>query len=354
MVHGDPGGSPDYKVYRSRRRLRDMVRPPESLAGLRQRTTKGPPAGRRPQRRITPGRVLKWLALAVLAWTLLSLVIFLVSAQVHQGVSPGAERALSGGSSFLTGSTVLVLGSDKRSPETAEPGSGGPPRADTIMLLRASVGEVRRLSVLRDSQAQIPGDGTQKINAAYAIGGAGLMVRTVEDFMGEGLEVNHLVEVNFDDFPDFIDALGGVNVELDDCVRSPPFGGKRVRLGRGEHHLDGDEALRFARVRKNTCAPNEGDEKRAERQQQVLSAIRSRIFSPAGFIRWPWAAWNAPRAIDTDMAGPGLTGLAFDILTGGTGETRVMDFTQVNPDQSVVVPESERARGARHLRGRDR
>jgi LCP family protein required for cell wall assembly len=355
MADDDQGRRPEYKVYRSRRSLRDMIRPPASLAALRERTLKdrpeAPPGEPPRRRRITPGRVVKWIALAILGWILLSVVLFFISAQLHQGVDPSAERALSGGSSTLTGTTVLVLGSDKRPRGTKEGGAGGPGRADTIMLLRASVGEMRRLSILRDSFAQIPGDGQQKINAAYAIGGSGLQIRTIEDFMANGLEVNHLIEVNFENFPTFIDALGGIDVELKRCVSTPPFGGKPFRLRAGEHHLDGETALRFARVRANRCAPNEGDEKRAERQQQVLSAIRSRMFSPAGFIRWPWAAWAAPRAIDTDMAGPGLFGLAFDVLTGGGGETKVLESSGPGPGGSELISPEERELGVRHLRG---
>ena len=73
-------------------------------------------------------------------WLLLSLLLFMLSAQIETGVSEETERALKGGGSLLSGSTILVLGSDERSDETAEPGSGGPGRADTIQLWRASFG----------------------------------------------------------------------------------------------------------------------------------------------------------------------------------------------------------------------
>ena len=119
--------------------------------------------------------------------------------------------------------------------------------------MHVGLGSVRKLSVLRDTPVDIPGHGTQKINAAYAFGGAPLMIKTVEAYLGNGLEINHIVEVSFEDFPDFIDALGGIDVKLDDCIQSNSFGGKRVRLSKGEHHLDGKDALAFARVRENEC-----------------------------------------------------------------------------------------------------
>ena len=80
------------------------------------------------------------------------------------------------------------------------------------MLVRAQFGSVRKLSIPRDSSAEIPGHGTGKINGAYAIGGAPLMIETVEDFLGNGLEIDHLIEVDFEDFPAFIDAMGGITV----------------------------------------------------------------------------------------------------------------------------------------------
>jgi LCP family protein required for cell wall assembly len=192
------------------------------------------------------------------------------------------------------------------------------------MLLHVGLGSVRKLSILRDSPAAIPGHGTQKINAAYAFGGAPLMIETVEGFLGNGLEVNHIVEVNFEDFPDFIDALGGIDVDLEDCIRSNSFGGRRLRLSRGEHHLNGKQALAFARVRQNECNPAEDDRARAARQQQVMSAIRSQIVSPSTFFRLPLVSWQAPRTIRSDLKGPGLLALFADLLTGGAGKTRVL------------------------------
>jgi LCP family protein required for cell wall assembly len=275
-----------------------------------------------------------------------------VSAQLQRRASEATQRALSDGGSTLTGSTILVLGSDARPQELAEPGSGGRPRADSILLVRAGFGRVRRISVLRDSLASIPGDGTQKINAAYAIGGPALAIETVRSFVGHGLAINHVVEVSFGDFAALVDALGGIDVTLRRCVSSEPFGGRTFRLRRGEHHLNGRQALAFARVRKNRCSPGEDDRARARRQQQVLSAIRARLLSPAGFVRMPLVAWQAPRTLRTDMAGPGLIGLAVAVVTGGSGATRVLEPSGPGPGGSLLVSDEAKARAVRYLRGR--
>jgi LCP family protein required for cell wall assembly len=294
-------------------------------------------------------RILKWVAVAVGAWLLLSFVLFMVSAQIQEGVSDETKDALSDGGSLLTGSTILVLGSDERPEGTLEPGAAGAPaRADSILLLHVGFGSVRRLSILRDSETEIPGHGTGKINSAYAYGGAPLMIETVEQFLGNGLEINHIVEVNFDDFPEFIDALGGIDITLKDCVRSNSFGGRVIRLGKGEHHLNGKRALQFARVRKNECAPAEDDRQRAARQQQVMSAIRSQILSPSTFLRLPLVSWRAPRTLRTDLKGPGLLALFTDMMTGGSGKTRVLTPFQLSP---LLVSEEEKQKAVRELVG---
>ena len=348
-----PPGPPEYKVYRSRRRLRDRLGPAAGspLEALRRRRGRPRPPGA-PERAggLTPQRVLKWVALAVVSWLLIALVVFFVSAQTAPGVRARTKDELKGGSAVLAGSTILVLGSDRRPKGTKEPGANqGPPRADSIMLLRVGFGSVRKLSILRDTRMDIPGHGPQRVNSAYAFGGAPLMIQTLEGFFGEELRINHIVEVSFSNFPELIDALGGVDIKLRRCVSSNSFSGTRVRLRRGEHHLNGKQALAFARVRKNRCARNEDDRARAARQQQVLTAMRDRLVAPknwpSSFIRAPLIAWEAPRAIRSDMHGPGLAALFTDLLTGGTGETNVLmpDAAQpFNSDGSVNVTDVER------------
>ena len=337
-----PSGPPDYKVYRSRRRLRDRLGPAGSspLDALRKRRDRGPKQPRVPGEKGPKPvwrRVLKWALIAILLWALVAVASFFISAQTAPGVSDRTKEALSPGGAVLTGSTVLVLGSDERPKGTKEPGANkGSARADSILLLRVGVGSVRKLSIPRDTRVDIPGHGPNKINAAFAFGGAALTIRTIERFFDdEDLRINHIVIVDFANFEKLIDALGGVDITLKGCVHSNSFGGKRVRLGRGEHHLDGEEALRFARVRKNRCSPNEDDRARAARQQQVFAGLRDRVVSPLNwpstFVRGPFVAWEAPRAIRSDMHGPGLSALFIDLLTGGAGDTAVLEPDPAQP-----------------------
>ena len=302
---------------------------------------------------MTPGRVLKWLALGVAFWLLLSLALLMISAQLEGGVSPQAERALAGGSNLFSGSTILVLGSDARTGESIDESQTGPARADSIMLVRASFGGVRKLSIPRDSFAEIPGHGSQRINAAYAIGGPGLMVETVNAFMGNGLEVNHLVEIDFEDFPELVDALGGITVNSKSRICSPPFDNffRGLRFKKGKNKLDGTRALGFARVRKNDCAPGEDDRARAERQQEVFTGIRDELVSPSTFFRLPWASWRAPKALRTDMEGPSLLALFGDVVSAKSDPPAVLQAScpGCGPGGSLLVSEGSKREAVRQL-----
>jgi LCP family protein required for cell wall assembly len=333
---------PEYTVYRSRRGPLSRFKrdEPGGLDDLRR--DRRPATPKRTRKPLSVGRVVKWVVVAAAAWVLLSSLIFLVSAQLAEHSSDQAEAALTRSGSLMTGSNILVIGSDARPPDSKEPGAGGPARSDSIILMHVAFGSVRKVSILRDSQANIPGHGVQKINAAYALGGAGLTIQTVEQFMGNGLKINHVLEINFENFPKLIDAMGGITVNLKRCIHSNRFGGRVLILHRGEQHLTGHQALQYSRVRENKCAPNEDDRARAKRQQQVVSAIRSRLLSPAAFVRLPWISWAAPRTVRSDMRGPGLSALFLDLVTGGGGRAKVLLPSGSNGTQLIVSDASKR------------
>jgi LCP family protein required for cell wall assembly len=372
---------PDYKVYRSRPRFlrgdddgairSGSERPDYEVHGRRRlsglslpwRRKAGSSGGGR--RRLSPGRVVKWLLVALAAWLLLSLVLFLVSAQIESSKVPDrAKAALTGGGFPLTSAnTVLVLGTDARPKGSKEAGatilgSSGPQRSDTIMLLRIGGGKNAQLSILRDTLVNIPGHGQGKINAAYAYGGAALTVKTVEQYLG--LSINHLVEVNFANFPALVDALGGIDY-TGKCVHSELNGGRAnggftLKLKAGTHHLSGKQALALARTRHNLCRPGEDDRDRVARQQKLLTAMKSRVATPSTFVRLPWVSWAAPKAVQSDMAGPSLLGLVGAELLGGGPHRQVLEpsgFTTLPDGESAVqVSDADkRAAVARFLKG---
>jgi LCP family protein required for cell wall assembly len=309
-----------------------------------------------------PKRLLLYLLGLVLAWLALSLVLFLVSAHFERTPPPSdVARALKPAGYPLTSpNNILVLGSDRRPKGSKEPGANtsGPSRSDTIMLIRTGGGHSARLSIPRDTVVEIPGHGLQKINAAYAFGGPALSIKVVEELLH--IPINHLVEVNFENFPQLIDAMGGVDytggcivANLDGGFRN---GGFTLRLSKGTHRLDGKQALALARTRENLCKPNETDIQREEHQQALFNEMKSRLASPSSFLRMPLIAWNTPPAIISDMSGPTLLGLFAALAIGGTPPTHVL-----TPSGAVSLPDGEaglsvsegerRAAAARFLAG---
>jgi LCP family protein required for cell wall assembly len=346
----EPQAPPEYKLYRTRPRLLGGRRDGGSiLDDLR----KAPP-DRKPRKRITVGRVVKWIALALVAWVGLSVVLFLISAQVNQDqVSSEAQSQLAGGGvGILKPQTTLVLGSDQRTQGTKEPGAStsGPSRSDSILLVRTGGGHSAKLSIPRDTVVDIPGHGRDKINAAYAIGGAALTLQTVKQYLG--IEVDHVFEVNFANFPALIDAMGGINY-TGGCVVSRINGGYKnggftLRLPKGTTHINGKQALALARTRHNECNPKENDLTRARRQQKIISAMKSRIFSFSGFVRLPLISWNAPKTLKSDMRGPALLGYAIGTAISGSAPTRILTpsggVTLPNGGAGLVVSPAEKQR----------
>ena len=180
------------------------------------------------------------MAIAAGVWLLISLLAFAISAQIQKSKLADMGDVLDGANPFLAASpqNILVIGTDTRPPGLSAEGEETPPkcleaaskgepppseclpyRADTLMVVRAGGGTFRKLSIPRDTLAEVPGQGPQKINSSYATGGAKLTVQTVEGLLG--IDVNEVAIVDFVGFRDFIDAIGGVEVELDQDLSAP-------------------------------------------------------------------------------------------------------------------------------------
>ena len=338
-----------YNLYRARPRgLRALLRGEEQgeLPAAAPERRRGRRARLR-DRPITPRRVLKWLALAIVAWLLLSLVLFIISAQLEQGNLPSsASAALTSGPNMLFGTdTILILGTDQRprtGPGSKEPGSNyndAGSRSDTIMLWRIGGGVSRRLSIPRDTLASIPGYGRTKINAAYAYGGPALAIKTIEAFTG--IKINHLIVVNLAAFPPFIDAIGGVDVKTGrvcgDISGGTRNGGFSLYLSPGSHHLNGIQALTYARLRENKCNPADSDLTRVQHQQQILNAIKSKLLSPSSFFRLPVASWDAPKVLRTDMGGLTLLSLFAASEIGGSAPVKVLPVGPISGSSDLYA-----------------
>lgn len=175
--------------------------------------------------------------------------------------------------------TILLLGVDIE--------AGGASRTDTLILVNIDPVDksATMMSIPRDLKVVIPGYGVHKINAAFALGefnkvqggGAGLTIRTIESNLG--IPVHAFVQIDFQGFIQMIDTVGGVVVDVpypikDDAYPAENYRYQRIYFPAGWQHLDGEEALIYARTRHQ-----DGDTMRSARQQQVLLALRDQAVS---------------------------------------------------------------------------
>jgi LCP family protein required for cell wall assembly len=282
----------------------------------------------------------------------------MISASNQAGTIPAAAQAeLSpGGNMIFSANNILIIGTDQRprtGPGSKEPGSNyndAGSRSDTIMIWRVGGGTSRRLSIPRDTATDIPGYGINKINAAYALGGPALAIKTIKQLTG--LKINHVIIVNLANFPKFIDAIGGVTVKTDrvcsEISGGRANGGFTLNLSPGTHTLSGEQAMLLARTRDNRCNPAENDLTREMRQQQILNSIKSQLISFDTFIHLPWAAWDAPQALRSDMGGFTLLSLFTASEIGGSAPVQVLKPTgaEVLPgggDALTVTPSAVRS-----------
>jgi LCP family protein required for cell wall assembly len=396
-----PESQPEYKVYRSRRGLFSRLKSAD-LSSLRDRAKlpswrrrkREEPGAPPPRRgRVTPRRVLKWAGLAALGWIVLSFLAFAVSAQLQSfKLSGEAGKALHGNPFLLpSAQTILVLGTDARPPGSGDgntskecfeqqskgekphkPCYQGEFRADTLMLIRAGGGAFRKLSIPRDTFAEIPGQAPTKINAAYAFGGGALQIKTIEQFLG--IQIDHVAIVDFTGFEKLIDAVGGIKVDVPHKLCADISGGAgggqggvTLRLHKGWNTLDGEKALAYSRVREPVECPGPGksaftlgysDFDREQAQQSVINGIKSRLTDPLrlpyNFIHGPIIGWEAPKAFVSDMGFFTMPQLILSAAIGGGSTAEVLCVKELSgcqngPEGSYEVPDSVRRRAVHRL-----
>ena len=251
---------------------------------------------------------------------------------------------------------ILMMGIDSRCEEE------GPTRTDSLMLL--SIDPVAKtasgLSIPRDTWVEIPQHGNDRINKAnywgiaseYPGGGPALAMETVEKFIG--VKVHHYVGVNFEAFRDFINLIGGIQVEVPERIEDPTYpdecyGYDPFVINKGVQSLNGPLALQYARTR----ATDGGDIDRAERQQQVVLAVRQKLLDVQeipNLIRRAPQLWKTfERNVDTSLSQQEIIQLALLVqdIQAQDIEMKVIDYNyvynQMTPDgQQVLVPDYEK------------
>lgn len=224
---------------------------------------------------------------------LLLWLVFLVVSPLHAwstvsrvDTTPAGDRPAE-----TSGDTYLLVGSDSRDDLTREQraelgtGSAEGRRTDSIMLVHVPSGGGKSviISIPRDSYMPIPGHGSNKVNAAYSIGGPQLLVHTLEQVTG--LRLDGYLEIGFGGFASVVDSLGGVDICVPFDMDDPKA---HINLAKGCQVLDGKNALGFVRAR---YSDPRGDIGRADRQRQFLAAIMKAAATPSTVLN-PFRYWS--------------------------------------------------------------
>jgi LCP family protein required for cell wall assembly len=269
------------------------------------------------------------LVLLVVVWAVASWFSFSRGvSDANKRLDGNAKLALSAQSGLLFShpTTILMLGTDN----SKIGGRSGDRHSDSILLVRTDPSHHRLyyLSIPRDLEVPIPGYGTQKINAAFQDGGPALAIKTIHTFTG--IPIDHVVVVNFADFKDLIDALGGIDVNVPKPIRSNRFdcpyptqarcsAWQGWRFEKGKQHMGGERALIYSRIRENMLDPSETDVTRGARQQSVIEAVASRFTSPATLVRVPFSGGSLVKPLTTDLSAGQLVQLGWVKFRSSSG-----------------------------------
>ena len=162
-----------------------------------------------------------------------------------------------------------------------------PGRPDTIILALVDPNgpKLSLISIPRDTYVDIPGQRMDKLNYAYARGGANLLVKTVEEWLD--IEIKGYTSINFQGFIDLVDLVGGIDVYVSRDMRyEDPVDGTDIDLKIGQQKLDGKNALDFVRFRKSNDGRHASDYERMGRQQEALRTLGGKLVSIRSIARY--------------------------------------------------------------------
>ena len=351
------GEEKPYRVYKSGR---GQGRIPRLGRGQRPGSLGRPPRGPKPPRepKTTRRRILQALGILVClfvawlaAWILASYFSFRDGVDAANARLPASTKRFlhhQGGMLFDTSTTILLLGTDHAAIASRESSH----RSDSIMLMRTDPGHDRiyYLSIPRDLYVDIPGHGQNRINAAYQFGGPGLAIRTIEALTG--LKINHVAIVDFNQFREVIDEIGGVDINVPKPIWSNkfdcPFDAAKCRTWNGWHfkkgpqHMNGKRALIYTRIRENRLDPGENDLTRASRQQQVIQAISAQLAGVGTFLDLPFIGGDLMKPLATDLSAGDFIQLGWVKFRAGSNiHCRLGGDAQVINGQDVLTPNED-------------
>ncbi|WP_213025153.1 LCP family protein [Brevibacillus reuszeri] len=234
---------------------------------------------------------------------------------------------------------ILLMGVDRRGMK-----NNGLPRSDSMMLVSVDPLTKRYdlFSILRDTYVDIPGNGSSRINSAIVDGGPELAMKTVSQFTG--LPVDRYVITDFEGFKALIDAVGGVELDVEKNMyyHDPTDKGVYdINLKKGLQQLDGNKALQYVRFRHDATS----DYTRTERQRKLLAAIANQMKNGTTLIQLPSILKEVTPYVQTnigsmDMLKLSALGLSLNTQSPGNYQLPPMGmFRESHKAGSVLVPD---------------
>ena len=201
---------------------------------------------------------------------------FWVNGKLNRTVALPAFTGTSAGTNWLIAGDDSRTGISRTQRATLHLGAQGADASDSLMLLHMGTGKPVLISIPRDSYVPIPGHGSNKINAALALGGPTLLIQTVESVTG--LRIDHYMGIGFGGLASVVNTVGGVHICLPAAIKDADSG---VNLKAGCQNLNGTQAVAFVRDRHSFAT---SDLQRIQDQRAFLSALLAKSTSPGVYL----------------------------------------------------------------------
>ena len=239
---------------------------------------------------------------------------------------------------------ILIVGVDSNG-ENTDKFAGT--RSDTIILVNLDPANhsINAISIPRDSKVYLAGDhGVQKINAAHALGGIELTIKTIEETLG--VNINKYVVVNNEGVKKLVDALGGIPIYIEKDMHYHDYAGKlHISLNKGLHVLNGDQVEGYLRFRKDGL----GDIGRTSRQQWFVKSLLEKLQSPTVIPKIPEVLNIASVYVKTNLSLYEMSHIAaalrsinmndveFATLPGAPSKKGYISYWILNPEKTQEV-----------------
>ena len=266
------------------------------------------PYEQKPKKKRSWKRILVMILVALLGYSVVAFGVGNIAAKTDSSMPKMETQEFNGTASENGTKNILLLGSDTRDNISG--------RSDSMMVLQVDGrGKPKLVSFMRDMYVNIPGVGENKLNAAYAYGGADLVRQTLKENFG--IDCRYYAMVDFQTFEKGVDALFPSGVQIDAEKDMSAYIDEPIT--KGPQRMNGHTLLNYARFRMD----EEGDFGRVRRQQQVMQAVFGQLKNPLVLLRGPYAAGKIWGYLSTDMPNTFVLGNLFNFAKAVGGIERL-------------------------------